>query len=82
MPRQLTPQKVPAACVFIVLPYVLDVRTFTVRFTHAHERRFGRKITGNFADNGDFHDIAGIFYMPQICDIGPMTLLPLRRKAR
>jgi hypothetical protein len=37
-------------------------------------------VTGNFADNGDFHAIVGIFYMPQICDMGPTALLPLRRK--
>jgi hypothetical protein len=28
-------------------------------------------MTGNFAENGDFHAIVGIFYMPQICDMGP-----------
>ena len=27
------------------------------------------------------HYILGIFCMPQICDMGPMALLPLRRKA-
>jgi hypothetical protein len=27
-------------------------------------------LTGNFADNGYFHAIAGIFYMPQICEMG------------
>jgi hypothetical protein len=27
-------------------------------------------MTGNFADNGDFHAIEGIFFMPQICDMG------------
>jgi hypothetical protein len=26
-------------------------------------------MTGNFADNGGFHAIVGIFYMPQICDM-------------
>jgi hypothetical protein len=29
-------------------------------------------MAGNFADNGDFPAIVGIFYMPQICDMGPM----------
>jgi hypothetical protein len=38
-------------------------------------------MTGNFADNGDFHAIEEIFYMPQICDMGTTALLPLRRKA-
>jgi hypothetical protein len=37
--------------------------------------------TGNFADNGYFHAIEEIFYMPQICDIGQTDLLPLRRMA-
>jgi hypothetical protein len=36
-------------------------------------------MTGNFADNGDFHVTVGFFYMPQICDMGPTALLPLRR---
>jgi hypothetical protein len=34
-------------------------------------------MTGNFADNGDFYAIVGIFYMPQICDMGLTALLPL-----
>jgi hypothetical protein len=25
-------------------------------------------MTGNFVDNGDFHAIVRIFYMPQTCD--------------
>jgi hypothetical protein len=25
-------------------------------------------VTNNFTNNGDFHTIAGIFHMPQICD--------------
>jgi hypothetical protein len=36
---------------------------------------YGRKMTGNSADNGDLHAIAGI------CDMGPTALLPLRRHA-
>jgi hypothetical protein len=35
----------------------------------------------NSAKNVDFHVHLGIFYMPQICDMGPMALLPFRRKA-
>ena len=31
--------------------------------------------------NSDFHVNLGIFYMPQIYDMGPTALLPLRRKA-
>jgi hypothetical protein len=79
-------RKCPAACRLIVLPYILDVTTFTVRCSHAHKRREWSQavrggicrpqMTGNFSDNGDFHDITRIFYMPQICDIGPTALLP------
>jgi hypothetical protein len=32
--------------------------------------------------NGNFHVIVGMFYMPQICDMGMTAFLPLRRKAR
>jgi hypothetical protein len=35
----------------------------------------------NSAKNVDFHVHLGIFYMPQICDMGPTALLPFRRKA-
>jgi hypothetical protein len=35
-----------------------------------------RQETGNFAENGDFHAIVGIFNMPKILDIGPTDLLP------
>jgi hypothetical protein len=44
-------------------------------------RNRGREMTGNFANNGNFHAIVRIFYMPQICDMGPTALLPSRRKA-
>jgi hypothetical protein len=57
-------------------------RTPTTRETSSRERgNYGREKTCNFADNGDFHAIVGIFYMPQICDLGSMALLPLWRKA-
>jgi hypothetical protein len=39
-------------------------------------------VSGNFAENGDFHAILGIFYMLQIYNMGPTALLALRRKAR
>jgi hypothetical protein len=35
----------------------------------------------NSAKNVDFHVHFGIFYMPQICDMGTTALLPFRRKA-
>jgi hypothetical protein len=54
----------------------------TTRETSSRERwNYGREMTGNFADNGDFHAIVGIFYMPQRCDMRRTELLPLRRKA-
>jgi hypothetical protein len=37
-------------------------------------------MSGDFADNGDFHANVGIFYMLQICDIELTALNPLRRK--
>jgi len=41
-----------------------------------------RKMSGsNFCLNSDFHANLGIFYMPQIYDMGPTALLPLWRKA-
>jgi hypothetical protein len=33
-------------------------------------------VSGNLAKNGDFHAIFGIFYMPQIYNMGPTALLP------
>jgi hypothetical protein len=41
----------------------------------------GKKCFDNFGLESDFHVILGIFYMPHICDMGQMALLPLRRKA-
>ena len=38
-------------------------------------------MSGNCCLNSDFHVNLGIFYMPQIYDMGPTALLPLRRKA-
>jgi hypothetical protein len=48
--------------------------------TSSRERgNCGWEMTGDFADSGGFHVIVGIFYMPQICDMGPTALLPLWR---
>ena len=38
-------------------------------------------MAGNLAESSDFHATLGIFYMPQICGMGPTALLPLRRRA-
>ena len=41
----------------------------------------GEKFVRKFCLNSDFHINLGIFYMPQIYDMGLTALLPLRRKA-
>ena len=41
----------------------------------------GENLSGNFCLNSYFHLNLGIFYMPQIYDMGPTALLPHRRKA-
>jgi hypothetical protein len=41
----------------------------------------GEKLSGNLAESNEFHATLGIFYMPQIYDMGQMALLPLRRKS-
>jgi hypothetical protein len=87
-PRRLSSRNVLQPYRLIVLtllwkfPLALPgaLRPTTTRETPSRERgNFGREMSGNFADNGDFHVIAEIFYMPQICDAGPKALLPLRR---
>ena len=40
----------------------------------------GRGMASNLAESNDFHATLGIFYMLQICNMGPMALLPLWRK--
>ena len=71
-------------------PPPLDVPTFAAKFLYARndardpssERwNCGREIVREFCLNSDFHLNLGIFYMPQIYDMGPIALLPLRRKA-
>jgi hypothetical protein len=41
----------------------------------------GVETSGNLAESSEFHATLGIFYMPQIYDIGQTALLPLRRKS-
>ena len=72
-------------------PPPLDVPTFAARCLYvrndardpsSEKWNCGREICpGNFYLNSDFHLNLGIFYMPQIYDMGPTALLPLRRKA-
>jgi hypothetical protein len=40
----------------------------------------GEKLSGNLAESSEFHATLGIFYMPQIYDMGPTALLPFRMK--
>jgi hypothetical protein len=81
-------QESTAACSIIVLTLIWKFprappgapTSTTTRETSIRERgNCGREMTGNFAYNGEFHVIVGIFYMPKICDTGPTALLPLRR---
>jgi hypothetical protein len=41
----------------------------------------GEKLSGNLAESSEFHATLGIFYMPQIYDMGQTALRPLRRKS-
>ena len=41
----------------------------------------GREMAGNLAKSSNFHATLGIFYVPQMCDMGPTALLPLQRNA-
>jgi hypothetical protein len=70
-------------------PPPLDIPTFAARCLHvfndvrdhSSERwNYGREMSGNFAYMTSQFTPLGIFYMPQIYDMGPMALLPLRRK--
>jgi hypothetical protein len=80
-----------AACRLIVhTPCAFDVPTFTARRLHvmttleilaAKGGTFGRETSGNLAESSEFHATLGIFYMPQIYDMGQTALLPLRRKS-
>ena len=72
-------------------PCFLDIPTFHHQVPPRlpqRERSQGRKwelwtrmLSGNFAKMTTSTLHLGIFYMPQIYDMGPTALLPLRRKA-
>jgi hypothetical protein len=72
-------------------PLPLDVPTFATRCLHvlndmrdpSSERwNYGReRLSGNFAYMASVFTPLGIFYIPQIYDMGLTALLPLRRKA-
>ena len=79
-----------AASRLIVRPLVLDVQlappgvfhvTTTLETLAVKCGTIGIEMAGNLAESSDFHAILEIFYVPQICDMGPTALLPLRRKA-
>ena len=69
-------------------PPRLDVPTFAARYLHARNNardpsseRWRERLAGNFAYMASLFTPLGIFYVPQISDMGPMALLPLRKKA-
>ena len=72
-------------------PRPLEVPTFAAKCLHvcndardpSSERwNYGReRLPGNSAYIASLFTPLGIFYMPQMYDMGPMALLPLRRKA-
>jgi hypothetical protein len=71
-------------------PPRLDVPTFAARYLHVHndardpssERwNYGRECRPVIFLKWLLPRHLGIFYMPQIYDMGPTALLPLRRKA-
>ena len=70
-------------------PPRLDVPAFAARCLHilndardpSQRWNYGREMSGNFAYLTSKFTPLGIFYTPQIYDMGPTALLPLRRKA-
>ena len=71
-------------------PPPLDLPTFDAKCQYvrndARDRsserwNCGGEIVRNFCLNSDFHLNLGIFYVPQIYDMGTTALIPLRRKA-
>ena len=62
-------------------PPRLDLPTFAARDPNSERWNYGREMSGNFAYMTSQFTSLGIFYMPQIYDMGPTALLPLRRKA-
>jgi len=77
--------------VYRCFPPPLDVPTFAARCLlvrndardPSSERwNYGReRLSSNFVYMVSVFTPLGIFYMPQICDMGRKALLPLRRKA-
>ena len=74
----------------LLSPAFLDVPTFATRCLHVrHDVRdpsggrwnCGRECCPVILPKWRLPRHLGIFYMPQIYDMGPTTLLPLRRKA-
>ena len=71
-------------------PLRLDVPTFTARCLHVRNdardpssemwNSGQERLSGNFAYMASPFTPLGIFYIPQIYDMGPTELFPLRRK--
>ena len=88
MPRMYRSLK--AYCTTLSPPLLLDVPTSAARRLHARNDARGPSserwncVVENFPVNLPKWRLPlhlGIFYMPQIYDMGPAALLPLRRKA-
>ena len=72
-------------------PPRLDVPTFAARCLYVRNdvrdpssgrwNYGGETLSGNFAYMASLFTPLGFFYMPQIYDMGPTALIPLRRKA-
>jgi hypothetical protein len=67
----------PMLLTFPLAPPGAPTSTTTRETSNSERGNVGQEITSNFADNGNFYATIGIFYMLQICDMGPTALLPL-----
>jgi hypothetical protein len=68
--------------VFHCFPLNLDVPIFAARCLHVPINASAPSSESqNESENDAFLHHLGIFYMPQICDMGQTALLPYRRKA-
>jgi len=72
-------------CHFFPPPLDFPIFSFTSNDARDLQQRkvelfVGEKCSDTFGLESDFHLILGIFYMPEICDMGQTALLPLRRK--
>jgi hypothetical protein len=86
--RWLTPPDVPQPCRLIVLARLCKfplvppgVPTSTTTQEISSRETVGEKWQVILPTNGELHAVEGVFYMSQICDMGPTALPPLQRNA-